>query len=415
MKMGVAVGYVLKWLYGRPPIIFTVRRGSPFITQLRLQWLAMRERAKETKHSTVGGAVTVQLLGTIDDLVSPDDNIDLISGKDFVYLEVPESGHRSVIDMDNTDAGQKRQEVLVQAFNAATLDIVKVRPSDSLLTVRRDVTDVVFVIHGIRDEGYWTRKIARRVQQAGKQHGRGRVIATETSSYGYFPMLSFLQPGTRQEKVEWLMDRYTEAKATYPKAKFHFIGHSHGTYLLAKALQDYPSVRFGQVVFAGSVVQRDYQWQKFVPDRVNAVLNFVATADWVVAFFPKALQSVGIQDLGSAGHDGFEAAKTQPHVIEPDTYIVGGHGAALQEAMWDSIAEFTVTGQFRPPPAALRSQAQAKWVAYPARVAPLLWVGIAGLLGWGLYLLVSLQIREWKKTVAVIAYLVVIWTLLTEV
>ena len=44
-------------------------------------------------------------------------------------------------------------------------------------------------------------------------------------------MLSFLRPGVRQEKVEWLMDRYTEAKAMYPKAKFHFVGHSHGTYL----------------------------------------------------------------------------------------------------------------------------------------------------------------------------------------
>ncbi len=158
--------------------------------------------------------------------------------------------------------------------------------------------------------------------------------ATDT----YFPMLSFLQPGARQEKVEWFMDRYTEARATYPTAKFHFIAHSHGTYLLAKALLDYPSVRFNQVVFAGSVVQRNYQWQKFIPHRVKSVPNLVATADWVVVFFPKALQSIGIQDMGSARHDGFQVAKMQPRVIEPDTYIVGGHGAALQEAMWDSIA-----------------------------------------------------------------------------
>lgn len=287
MKMGVAFGYVLKWLYGQPPIIFTIRRGSPFITQLRLQWLAMREHAKEIKDKSSGGAVTVQLLGTIDDLVSPDDNIDLISGKDFVYIEVPESGHRNVIDMDNTNAGKRRQDAFIQAFNSATFNRVKVHPADSLLTVRRDVTDVVFVIHGIRDEGYWTQKIARRVQQAGKQNNRGLVIATETSSYGYFPMLSFLKPGARQEKVEWLMDRYTEARATYPTAKFHFVGHSNGTYLLAKALHDYPSIRFNQVVFAGSVVQRNYQWHKFIPHRVKSVLNFVATADWVVAFFPK--------------------------------------------------------------------------------------------------------------------------------
>jgi hypothetical protein len=66
----------------------------------------MRQYAKETKEKPIGTAVTVQLLGTIDDLVSPDDNIDLVSGKDFVYLEVPESGHRNVIDMDTPMRGR---------------------------------------------------------------------------------------------------------------------------------------------------------------------------------------------------------------------------------------------------------------------------------------------------------------------
>ena len=292
----------------------------------------------------------------------------------------------------------------------------QVSSSKSMLTDANKVTDVVFVIHGIRDEGYWTRKIASRVQRAGKQHDSKRVIAAETSSYGYFPMLSFLRPGAREDKVEWLMDRYTEARAMYPKANFHFVGHSHGTYLLAKSLQDYPAVRFDQVVFAGSVVQREYEWHKFIPSRVKFVLNFVATADWVVAFFPNALQTIGIQDLGSAGHDGFEAANTQPRVIQPaKTYIVGGHSAALQEAMWDSIAEFTVTGKFQLPPDALRSDKQAWWVAYPAKVAPLIWVVVAGLLGWVLYLLLSLRIREWIKTLVIIIYLAVIWIVLTEV
>ncbi len=414
MKMGVIFGHMLKWIYGRPPIIFSVRRGSPFITQLRIQWLAMREHTTEKGDKAAGNALTVQLLGTIDDLVSPEDNIDLISGRDFVYLEVPESGHRNVIEMDNgTPAGQKRRKALVQAFDDKGIDAARVHPADSFLSVRRDVTDVVFVIHGIRDEGYWTRKIARRVQKAGQK--RDRRIAAETSSYGYFPMLSFLRPGARQDKVEWLMDRYAEARATYPEANFHFVGHSNGTYLLAKALQDYPSVRFNQVVFAGSVVHRNYRWQDVIPDRVNSVVNFVATADWVVAFFPNALQSIGIQDLGSAGHDGFKAAQSLAGVVEPDAYIIGGHGAALQEAMWDSIAEYTVTGQFRPPPGALRSQEQAGWVVYPAKVAPLIWGLIAGLLGWILYLLIKLRIREWKKTVVVIVYLAVIWLVLTAV
>ncbi len=415
MRLGVAAGYILNWWYGRPPVIFSIRRGSPFITQLRLQWLAMREHVGHIQDKEVGAAVTVQLLGTIDDLVSPDDNIDLVSGKDFVYLEVPESGHRSVINMDDSSTGKERQAVLEKAFQPNIDDTIKVHPADSFISVRRDVTDVVFVIHGIRDQGYWTRKIGRRVQQAGKEFDTTRIIATETSSYGYFPMLSFLRPGARQGKVSWLMDRYTEARARYPEAKFHFVAHSHGTYLLAKALQDYPSVQFEQVVFAGSVVRYNYQWQEFIPKQVKSVLNFVATADWVVAFFPKALQSIGIQDMGSAGHDGFKVAKNLSQVIEPDTYIIGGHSAALQEAMWDSIAKFTVTGEFQPPPQALRSQEQAYWVAYPAKIAPLIWVVIALLLGWGLLGLFSLEVREWVKTVFIMVYLAIIWVVLTAV
>jgi hypothetical protein len=277
------------------------------------------------------------------------------------------------------------------------------------------VTDVVFVIHGILDEGYWTRKIAYRAQRCGET--RHRVVATETSSYGYFPMLSFLTPGARQKKVQWLMDRYTEAKATYPNARFHYVGHSNGTYLLARALKDYAAVRFDQIVFAGSVVHRGYDWiEARYAKRIGAVVNFIATADWVVAFFPKALQTVGIQDLGSAGHDGFNVPTSQGAVIQPPhTYIVGGHSAAIQEAMWDSIAEFVMTGEFQAPPCELQSTKQARWVAWPARVAPLIWVVIAALLAWVLYELVSVEMREWAKTLAILMYLAVVWAVLTKI
>src|SRR5262249_31338888 len=113
MRAGVAIGYILDRIFGHPPLILSIRRGSPFITQLRLQWLAM-EQAKANGDKSVGGVQTVQLLGAIDDVVSPDDNIDLITGSRFSHLEVPESGHLNVIAMDDTDVGRKRQRVLIE-------------------------------------------------------------------------------------------------------------------------------------------------------------------------------------------------------------------------------------------------------------------------------------------------------------
>lgn len=410
MWLGTLASRVLATVHGRPPIVFSIRRGSPFITQLRLQWLAMRRHAAD---KGAGNALTVQLLGTVDDLVAPDDNIDLVSGGDFVYLDVPHSGHRSVIELDDPRHGAGRGEVLVQAATLDDFAGLAVVPAGERIRPDHTVTDVAFVIHGIRDQGYWTHKIARRIVAHGAR--RGAVYTTETSSYGYFPMLSFLWPGARQAKVEWLMDRYTESLARYPDARFSYVGHSHGTYLLARALEDYPAVRFRHVVFAGSVVRTGFPWARFVGEgRVRRVVNFVATADWVVAFFPKAMQILGVQDLGSAGHDGFDNPDGLDG-LEQARYVIGGHAAALDEALWSSIATFVVEGRFAPPDGAHLASAQSALVALPARVAPLVWVLIAAVVLALLVVLVKAPLREWHKTVAVLAYLYLLWLVLTRV
>jgi pimeloyl-ACP methyl ester carboxylesterase len=418
-KIGSMIGRVIFWAKKRFPIIFSTRRGAPFVTQLRLQWLEMRKHAKNK--GGIGKAITVQLLGSIDDLVSPDDNIDLVTGKDFIYLDVPASGHKNIIDMGhNTPEGRARREVLDSALSQSAKELkdIQVIPFDTRIQANKRVTDVIFVIHGIRDEGFWTRKIARRIASKGNE--RKRIIRSVTSSYGYFPMLSFFRPGARQAKVEWLMDQYTEAKARYPNAQFSYVGHSNGTYLLTKALQDYPAVKFERVVFAGSVVNIGYKWEQYTPGRVGAVLNFRADADWVVAFFPKALQSLQIQDLGSAGHDGFNSASTVNQVFQPDLLVSGGHSTALQEKLWEEIAEFvlvdTPTHKSIQLPVDIESSSDHKsWVKYPAYVAPVIWVAIIAILVWILHLILNADMAEWLKTVSVLAYLLAIWTVLTRV
>ena len=63
----------------------------------------------------------------------------------------------------------------------------------------------------------------------------------------------FLIPQLRRKKVAWLIEKFMEARAKWPYAKFNYIGHSHGTYVLAKALELLPKMQFHNVVFAGSV------------------------------------------------------------------------------------------------------------------------------------------------------------------
>ncbi len=429
-SLGVVLGNLMT-LVGRKPMLFNIRRGAPFITQLRIQWLAM---LCEAPNRDVGDALTVQLLGSIDDVVSPEDNIDLVTGSQFIYLDVPKTGHLNILVMDDTPEGKRRADTFRLALKGSLEDLKKhqIFPDEQQLsTPNLDVKHVVFVIHGIRDRGYWTKKIARKIRAL----GGNEIYATETSTYGYFPMLSFLLPFRRRDKMEWLMDQYSENLALYPDADFHFVGHSNGTYLLAQALREYPCCRFKHVVFAGSVVRVDYDWSLIAERRqVAKVLNFVATGDWVVAFFPKFFQVFPFmrwQSLGSAGHDGFKVFKDLPfpnsHLIRASVndadifqveYIWGNHGAALVEDNWETIANFIVSGtventqlsELKP----LLHKKQDSLISALSKV-PYLVVGVILIiiiwLGW---VVLSLNIAEWQKTVAFLLYLWLLWRVLTR-
>ena len=416
-------------LRGRPTIL-AIRRGAPFLVQTRLQWLALMSprygpRQGESLRPDI---ITVQLLGTEDDRVAPDDNVDYSvdlfgaeapdqTDKDgenhgkvedrsphessYFYIEVPYSNHPNVILMgrdgpatESSDRRANRREIFIEALirrrpELAKLSIPRERMEDNL-PPKPDwcVTDVVFVIHGIRDKGYWTQKIARTVKQyAGPDH----KFASLTSSYGYFAMLPFIFRSVRQRKVEWLMDCYTEMRARYPKAKFHYFGHSNGTYLAAQALLDYPACRFENIVFAGSVVRCDYPWGSLISpgaghdQKVAKVLNYVATRDWVVALFPKALQRWRRANLGAAGHDGFNEASPDGPVYQIK-YIVGSHGAGHEEPYWEESARFIISGEkpprCRPPIPTAKKQSRVwhgvgavSFILFPFVVALVLGIG----------------------------------------
>ena len=353
--------------------VLQCRQGTPFVVQTRLQWLALSHRLDLP-------ILVAQLLGSIDDTVAPDDTIDFakvpdagLSGESrvphFVMLELPNTDHGKLIEMPNEGAGVIRRLRFQRALAA---NFASLGADDGLIpnqyisngpppVANTKVTDVVFVIHGIRDRGFWTQKVAIRVlDEAMKARREARSM---TLSYGYLAMGPFVLPWVRREKVRWLMDRYADCRAKYPKATFHYVGHSNGTYLAARALQDYPAARFSRIVFAGSVVDPAYNWEGVIASanpRTDAVLNYVASQDYVVAIFPNGLSVLPKLDLGGAGHKGFVqlrhsaggARTTQRIQTVPIgrsdshevTYVRGGHGAGIKESQWDDIAKFVVHG-----------------------------------------------------------------------
>ena len=361
--VGFAVGIIGHgWPGSNKPVMFHARRGAPFIVQTRLQWLALQRNSSKPK------PLVVQLLGTEDTLVAPDDSVDFTvddaSNENYFYIELPHTlhGNAKTFSPNHSDPrgckGARRRELFVAALsrNAAGLGELSINREFLVDTLPpppdEDVSRVVFVVHGIRDDGYWTRRVAQRIHEAAKRHGQSSdSYRSITSSYGYFPMLPFVLPWIRREKVEWFMDEYVNAVSRYPTATFSYVGHSNGTYMVARALQDYPAARFRNIWFAGSVVRRDYDWLSLIAtNRVCRVVNMVATHDWVVAVFPSGLEPLHKFDLGGAGFGGFDQARIPHPNLTEVRYVRGRHGAALVETQWPRIAEFIVNDCVPKPP-----------------------------------------------------------------
>lgn len=373
------------WPGADKPPVFEVRRGAPFIVQTRLQWLALRRSQQPGKPEPL----IIQLLGTEDNFVGPDDAVDFAVDRSpdspYFYVELPRTRHEDAIvfspsraDRDGTLGAARKARFMTVLTSGKTQLTHMAIPGDYLADTLppepdKAVKHVVFVIHGIRDDGYWTRKIAQKIRESAS---RGGAEATQwrciTSSYGYFAMLPFLLPWIRRQKVEWLMDQYVGARSRYPKAEFSYVGHSNGTYLVARALQDYPAARFRHILFAGSVVRRDYDWANFLAaGRVNKVVNMVATRDCVVALFPEGLEPLRrFFDLGGAGFAGFDQAGRVPEVHEL-RYVIGGHSAALVETQWPHIADFIVHGQVPAPPDKDYTQNQSPFLVGVSKVSTL--------------------------------------------
>ncbi len=407
-------------LLGFEAIMYTVLRGSAFLTRMRLEWLEEQQKADRGEAARL--PLVVQLLGSIDDIVGPEDSLDLVTGSRFRYLDVARTSHLEILFMERRGVGEGLSEeerakaesdaearehrrgrfVLALLGSVEAIEEEEVRPWElevpdaDELARREAVEHVIFVVHGIRDDGHWTDKVARRIWERNKVRERPERIEKMVDSYGYFGMGPFLLPGARWKKVGWLMERYLKMRSLYPNARFSYIGHSHGTYVVAKALETYELCRFDNVVFAGSIVREEYDWAKLIgtkkdtgepavvgsanrggeqgePKRqVKKVLNMTATGDWVVASFPRFLGLYNLQDLGGAGHAGFtQVEHPDVHTVR---YVKGGHGAGKEEPLWDGIADF-VLDRIDGAPEVPKEQ----WKERHA--------GLAAFLGWGNVLL----------------------------
>lgn len=336
LEVEMRVGHWLAGMLRKGQLLLDLQRGSPFVSDLRLEWMrSMREALAAAKDGAgqAGGLEVVQLLGDIDDFVSREDNEDLRTTAmgQFALLRVRGTGHGDIIDFHKDGSGgeqnlgdYRRNKLLL----AATGKFSQVQADSEVLEPPVDmaVTDIVFVLHGIRDIGRWSSTFEEAVKQENLLPA-GRKLLFVSPRYGYLGMGPFLFESVRDRYVRWFMDEYTETLARYPNVQtqnIRFFGHSNGTYLLADALRKYKSMRVGNVVLAGSVVAREYDWT-CLADRIGSIRSYAGTRDLVVAWFPRLFELPGFawlgNRLGGGGFHGFKDARVDNVLVE------GGHGA----------------------------------------------------------------------------------------
>ncbi len=167
---------------------------------------------------------------------------------------------------------------------------------------------VVITMHGIRTRGAWQKELVPILNDAGYK--------SVPLDYGCFLAFQMLIPGLRQRKIDWFRDQHEQICVRERVDRPSIIAHSFGTYLVARAMQKYPPVKFDRVILCGAIVQRGYPWSNIsANDQVRAVLNDFGRMD-----FWAGIVAWGVSDAGDSGRKGFqdEAAGVVVQIDHPE-------------------------------------------------------------------------------------------------
>ena len=339
-----------KWL------VHDLVKGSAFITDMRISWIRELNAMAEPP-------LVVQFRGNTDRLVGEGDSQDINIFDSGHQTLIPDASHADLIRLDTAPDPEGRFALIRTAF----IQDVPTQVPDSTGDPTRTV---VIVLHGIRaGNTSWVRDICGLLESSWP--GVRAVPAT----YGRFSARKFVVPVTRRKFLRWMQDTYAEQLAENPQATFHFIGHSNGTYLLGRSLEQIKTMRFERVALAGSVLEEGYDWRSRIAlGQVSALRNDRAAKDFPVAVLCRGLRALGMRDIGTGGVDGFTDTAAAKREIY---YYPGGHSAALTRENLPHLATFVMDGRLTGP-AALPNELP-KGFGLLSRAAPALMIGLLAL------------------------------------
>lgn len=307
--------------------------GAEFITNLRLRWINYFSSQPQE-----GLPEIVQILGSEDGVVSREDSIDLDQFPAAYHQDVKGENHAELYYLKDNH----RQKIFEKC-------IINTLPPPQLKQKEQEnnsVKTVVVLLHGIRASKDGWVKDAKRLISEHPQGKDDKQLQVYDYSYGFFAAVEFIIPYLRHNQVRWFQNLYSDLRGQYPKAIFHFIGHSNGTYMLGHSLEKIrPGIKFGRVALAGSALPSNFDWEEcFDSGQVTEVQNHRSRKDWVIAWVASAV-SFFFKDVGTGGYAGF--LKTPPRMRDYAFYD-GGHSRPCESDNLPHIVRFILEGQSRP-------------------------------------------------------------------
>ena len=314
-------------------------KGSSNIANLRISWInhfrQFENRYAQATAAAAGGPAG-SFPGALQDGSSP-----ASQPLQPVVIQINGAHDRQLNPSDNADIDQFSRATQVTLQGVGRADVFhgwqdEVRYTElrhQILTAQGDslsphtdaspeIKDVVFLVHGIRAcNSDWPRRAAEILQR-----DFSKVIPI-TAGYSYFSALNFAVPFMRRLQIRWMQDEYSNQFAKYRNARFYFIGHSNGTYLLGRLLDRVPSVKFERVTLVGSVLPQSFDWESHLEKRVMDYRNHRAASDMPVGLLCSLLRGCFMSDIGTAGFNGFLPGDLRREVF----YYKGGHGSALKD------------------------------------------------------------------------------------
>ena len=192
--------------------------------------------------------------------------------------------------------------------------VIKMVYAKRTVLERRKARGLLFTIHGVNTKAFWNSKFAPLACS------QGWIFAPFIYKG---PVGLLCSPSMRKKVVEQFNDYYYALSQKYEATRASIVAHSFGTYIIAKYLrnhsyEDFLPIPIDSVVLAGSIVDEDYDWLKFFPNKVGRILNISSPNDNAVKLMPESRwikkYVMGERDeiFGKIGYTGIK---------EPDTPI----------------------------------------------------------------------------------------------